>query len=124
MIVTILLPWPDRALSPNARGHWSQKSRAAASARKGAMARALERVTPDDRMLFRAFKPPLRATLTFHPKDKRRRDLDNLLAACKPAMDGVAQALGFDDSRIRCTVMQFGHAVKGGAVNLMLETII
>jgi crossover junction endodeoxyribonuclease RusA len=33
------------------------------------------------------------------PKDKRHRDYDNLLAASKSMLDGIAHALGVDDSR-------------------------
>lgn len=42
---------------------------------------------------------PLR--LTFFAPNKIRRDLDNLLAAMKPSLDGMAQALGVDDSLFR-----------------------
>lgn len=41
---------------------------------------------------------PLPLRLTFFAPDKRKRDLDNLLAAMKPSLDGMAQALGVDDS--------------------------
>lgn len=35
--------------------------------------------------------------LTFEMPDKRKRDIDNCLAASKSALDGVAEALGVDD---------------------------
>ena len=38
-------------------------------------------------------------TLTFHAADKRRRDIDNLLSACKAYIDGlVAAGVIVDDS--------------------------
>ena len=37
--------------------------------------------------------------IVFMPKDKRHRDFDNLLAASKSALDGIALALGIDDRR-------------------------
>jgi crossover junction endodeoxyribonuclease RusA len=37
--------------------------------------------------------------LTFVPPDKRRRDADNMLAAMKSGLDGLADALGVDDSQ-------------------------
>jgi crossover junction endodeoxyribonuclease RusA len=36
-------------------------------------------------------------TLTYEMDDKRHRDADNLLAASKAGIDGMAQALGVDD---------------------------
>lgn len=43
-------------------------------------------------------KGPLSVSLTFHPPDARRRDLDNCLASCKAQIDGIADALGVNDS--------------------------
>ena len=37
--------------------------------------------------------------LAFYPPDRRRRDKDNLVACMKAAIDGLADALGVDDSR-------------------------
>lgn len=37
-------------------------------------------------------------SIMFHTPDKRKRDLDNMLTAMKNALDGVALALGVDDS--------------------------
>lgn len=42
---------------------------------------------------------PIHVTLTFYPPDKRRRDLDGCISACKAYLDGLADALGVDDSR-------------------------
>ena len=39
--------------------------------------------------------------ITFFTPDARKRDLDNLLAAMKPALDGMAQAIGVDDALFR-----------------------
>lgn len=39
--------------------------------------------------------------LTFVPPDRRKRDDDNMIAAFKPGRDGMADALGVDDSRFR-----------------------
>ena len=36
-------------------------------------------------------------TINYVQKDNRHRDLDNLLAASKASIDGIAQALGIDD---------------------------
>jgi Holliday junction resolvase RusA-like endonuclease len=43
----------------------------------------------------------LKVHLTFRPNDRRRRDVDNLIAMHKGALDGIADALGIDDSQFR-----------------------
>lgn len=58
-------------------------------------------------------------SLTFCPPDNRRRDLDNLLAACKPGIDGLAMALGIDDARFEYT-LRWGDKTEGGAVNVAI----
>lgn len=40
-------------------------------------------------------------SLLYLTPDKRHRDLDNLLAASKSTLDGMARALGVDDKRFR-----------------------
>lgn len=40
-------------------------------------------------------------SLVYMAPDKRHRDLDNLLAASKSIIDGMAMALGVDDSRFK-----------------------
>lgn len=40
-------------------------------------------------------------SLVYIQRDKRHRDLDNLLAASKHILDGMAQALGIDDKRFK-----------------------
>ena len=42
-----------------------------------------------------------RIEMMFHPADKRRRDVSNLHAAMKAALDGIAEAMGIDDSHFR-----------------------
>ena len=51
-------------------------------------------------------------SLIFVQDDKRHRDLDNLLAASKSLLDGVAHALGIDDKNFEpITIMrQYGTA--------------
>lgn len=44
--------------------------------------------------------------ITFHPPDARRRDLDNMLSAIKYGLDGVALAMGCDDSEWAITIVR------------------
>lgn len=48
-------------------------------------------------------KEPLR--ITFYAPDRRRRDVDGMHGAIKHHLDGIAQALGVDDSIFRPVVI-------------------
>lgn len=83
--LVITLPLPRKALSPNARGHWSSKARAVKAYRTLAWAESL------------AHDPAPRwaratAQASFFFMDARSRDGDNLLASLKSAFDGLADA--------------------------------
>lgn len=54
--------------------------------------------------------------LDFYPPDKRRRDVDNLLASLKSALDGICDAWGIDDSRFRMIILRMEAPIKGGKV--------
>lgn len=51
----------------------------------------------------------------FHPPDKRRRDLDNMLASIKAGVDGIADALGVDDQRFGFWLSREAP-IKGGKI--------
>jgi crossover junction endodeoxyribonuclease RusA len=87
---TITLPLPSRNLSPNARVHWSKLANFKKQARRLAALEAF-----DQYMIGAPFKG---YRLDFYWPTKRRRDKDNATAMCKAYLDGVADALGQDDS--------------------------
>lgn len=94
-MITITLPWPSRILSPNSRGlHWGARAKAKKAARSDGRLLALA-------AMGRAARPqgPQKVAMTFHPPNARARDTDNMLAACKAALDGIADAIGVDDSQ-------------------------
>lgn len=101
----INLPWPHRDLSPNARVHWSKKSKQAKSARQMAWA---EMISFKD-------KGDVHLGFFFYPPDRRRRDLDNMFAMCKPYIDGIADAIKIDDEHYKMSLEKLEH-VKGGKV--------
>ncbi|MEW6460392.1 MAG: endodeoxyribonuclease RusA [Pseudomonadota bacterium] len=109
----VMLPWPVSALSPNARGHWSKRSRAAKAYRMQCFlfARKAGLVAPAGRILLQ---------LEFLPPTARRRDDDNLLASFKAGRDGLADALGIDDS-VFVSQVQIGTVHPGGAVRVTLS---
>jgi crossover junction endodeoxyribonuclease RusA len=92
--VSFSLPFPPVELSPNSRKHWAVMARAKkvyrASSRLYCFQALKGRKVQADRVV---------VTLVFYPPDKRRRDKDNLLARMKAGIDGIADAVGIDDSR-------------------------
>ena len=65
-------------------------------------------------------KGRLIVTLDFRPPVRRGRDEDNLIASMKAGLDGLAQALGVDDSRFNLTI-RHGPVIPGGAVHVTIE---
>jgi crossover junction endodeoxyribonuclease RusA len=91
-MMTVILGWPSRALSPNARTHWAMLARAKKAARvEGCVETRLAGNL--------AGASSVRIQVTFIPPNARRRDIDNLIASIKPHLDGIADAIGIDDSR-------------------------
>ena len=117
----IELPWPDPKLNPNrSKGaHWSAGAALRKKARndatwltKGAM---LQLMIEGAAFPVWEFEP-IALSITFEQPDKRHRDRDNLLAALKPSLDGVADAMGIDDSRFDPITIRRAYGNKPGRV--------
>lgn len=104
------LSWPAKELNPNSRAHWATRAKAAKAYRREAWAEAWKAYTP-----FCLLDKAVTLSLTFEPPDKRRRDLDNMLASIKPAIDGIADAIGIDDQHFSLRIRR-GEPTKGGRV--------
>ena len=109
------LRWPDSALMPNRKNgrHWTTVHVIKGQAMTEARALTLQAMQKSK------WVPPsgkLPITITFCQPDKRRRDLDNLLASIKPHCDGISQALGIDDQYFEPITLNRGEVVKGGRV--------
>lgn len=90
----MVLSWPARACQPNSSVHPHTRSAARRAQRaQAAAAGLLARDLPADAVLH--------AELLFVPPDRRRRDLDNLIASMKGALDGVFDEQGRDDRELR-----------------------
>lgn len=112
----LILPWPSRQLHPNARVHWSRKARVTKAARQQAF--ALARCAGWQLLQLPAGR--LHLWIDFYPPDRRRRDDDGLLASMKAARDGIADALGIDDSRFISHPYVRDEVRKGGEVRIRI----
>lgn len=113
----LTIPWPARNLHPNARVHWAVLAKAKKQARSmGFMyARAAGWIgAPIPK------EGPIQVWIDGYPKDRRRRDADGLLSALKPWLDGIADALGVDDSRFKPHPDIKTEIRKGGQVHIRL----
>ena len=112
-----MLPWPPRELSPNARVPWRAHARMVQVFRERCYWATYDQIALGSRLP----DGPLRLSVTGFPPDFRRRDLDNLAASLKAAIDGVFQFFEADDSRIESLlVRKFGPPCQRGAVLFVL----
>lgn len=65
----------------------------------------------------------IRVTLIYLMPDKRQRDVDNLLAASKAGLDGVAEALGVNDSQFQPISVYRFPGEKPGLLIVQLEKL-
>lgn len=118
----ILLPWPPKPLWQNRRCHWAQKARTVAQARKDAFYASLEAGLK---------RMPTGEGWTHHlsfdfcPPDRRKRDLQNMPATQKAAIDGIADALKVDDATFKVRwPEEFGTvADNGGSVLVVVRAV-
>lgn len=115
----IVLPWPDKRLSPNARLHWKPKSEVVKRARWDAAYAALEAAGGSLREFRRTWADEGRIPVKFrfYAPDRRPRDDDNVIAMLKAARDGIADALGVNDRRFQSTY-EFADPEKPGRVEV------
>lgn len=106
------LPWPSRQLSPNARHHWAT----AAKAKKAYRARCRAIGQQAGLGTLAGSAEAVAVHLDFFPPDRRARDWDNLVASMKSGLDGLADAMGVDDSKWRLGFEVWDEPVKEGRV--------
>ena len=116
-MIELILPWPDSRLNPNrSKGtHWGGTSALRQSARTEAWALTKQAA--------RGYVVPageIALTVIFVQPDKRRRDIDNLMASQKNANDGIADALGIDDQRFNPIIIRREYGSKPGCVRITI----
>lgn len=120
MTITITLPFPNGKLSPNrSKGmHWGATSAIKSSQFADAYMLTHEAVQAITMEEWIPLVGQIPLTVTFCEPDKRLRDLDNLLAAAKSAIDGIATALKVNDKHFHPITIKRGAAVKGGSMTV------
>ena len=110
----IELPWPSSALSPNARVHYHKRNRVFQEHKGWArLATMAARPTAPETGV-------IRVIVTAHPAGRWRMDRDNFLTRIKSYLDGVAVALGVDDSRFNPSI-EWGEPVRFGKVLIAID---
>ena len=112
-MITILLPWPPKELSPNGRKHWAEVAKIKGKYKISCGLCLL----PYRHMI----KGKLPVSITFCPPDNRRRDLDNMIASFKAGQDEIARVVGIDDYLFRPAV-KVGEPVRHGIVIVEFES--
>jgi len=116
MSIPIILPFPDKRLSPNARMNRF----------------ALNTVKQEARLIgFLAAKQSglilpnanLQAFIKINPPDSRWRDDDNILASLKGHRDGIFDALGINDKMVKLSTHGMGKIIKGGQITIWYEVL-
>jgi len=108
----IELPFPPSSLSGHNKGHWRNSSAIVAKHRAWAKA-ATQAARPEI-----PATGDIRVVTTFYPGD-RRGDRINFPNRMKPYFDGIAEALGVNDSRF-VPAYHFAEPVKNGRVVIVI----
>lgn len=98
--VEVILPFPPKELSPNARLHWREKAKHVREYKEACYFEALAIREKGQRHGVRfPLAAPVAMKVWFVVADERRRDWDNLIGSFKAGVDGlVAAGLITDDS--------------------------
>lgn len=116
MELELVLPWPSKDLSPNARIHWARRATAAKAARHEAYLLAVAAGWPS----LKFAEGRIHLWIDFFPPTRRMPDDDNMLARCKGYRDGIADALGVDDRVFVSHPFVRNEPRKGGEVHIRI----
>ena len=111
----ISLSFPASELMPNRKNGRSHHASNAAKIKARNDAYWLTKADPAH-IRFNDSEAAIPVSIVYCPPDKRRRDLDNLLAASKATLDGIANAMAVDDTRFRPILIDVGAIGKPGCM--------
>lgn len=120
-MIQIIVPFPDSCLLPNRKNgqHWRVTQSAKLEAHEAGKIAALQAAFGLEPL------PPrnVDVTIVFTPPDHRKRDVDGMLSALKPTLDGIAEGLGVDDSRFNPVHLHRGEPINGGRVTVIIDDL-
>lgn len=120
-MITIVVPFPDPVLFPNRRigQPWQVTHPAKVEAKEAGRIAALQAAFGMEPL------PPrnVDVTIVFTPPDRRKRDVDGMLSALKPTLDGIALGLDIDDSRFNPIHIHRGEPMTGGKVTVIIDDL-
>lgn len=123
MTITFSLPWPNKALSPNSRIDRRSSTKIRQAARDLGFYAAKEALQKNGFPSYLHGVAGIVVIYSFHAPNMHRYDLDNALSRLKAANDGIALALGVDDSDWNAVTLRRGQPVVGGRVDVEIEAI-
>lgn len=114
----IILPWPNKALSPNARVHWATKAKFAKGHRFIGFLATFS--AGYDKSTFADYEGRIHLWIDYYAKTRNYPDTDNCLSASKSLIDGIADALGVNDRRFVPHPFVRDETFKGGKITIKL----
>ncbi len=116
--IVVIVPWPHIYLSPNSRINWQAKSQI--SKRHRFNAKFLTLATVGCGNLAHPIDDYIEVQMIAHPRDKRKRDEDNIIASMKSSLDGIADALGVNDASFHFKELEFAETKRPPDIEVWL----
>ena len=116
--LVVVVPWPHRYLSPNSRVIWQTKYQVSRRARLTSRLLTLERMGCGNKAY--PIDDYIEVQLVAHPRDKRKRDEDNIIASMKATLDGIADALGVNDASFHFRELQMAETKRPPEIEVWL----
>lgn len=115
----IVLDWPAAELFPNRSNgkHWGSRQPFKIAARSAAYC-AADGLNIGDTSIDHAI------AIFISPPDNRRRDVDGILSALKPSLDGIAKALHIDDQHFNPIHVERLEPIEGGRIVVIINDSI
>lgn len=107
----IIFPWFPKELNPNSTCYFRKKAKIKATYRAEGF-----RITTEALQTQTVDKSAKELHFTFYKPDNRHRDADNMLAAMKSGIDGMADALGINDKQFKTITIHVADQIGGYVV--------
>ena len=108
----VTFPWYPKELNPNWSGHWSTKAKQKAIYKDACYWLTKEAKVPSSSYT--------ELHLVFYKPNRRKMDIDNMLASMKSGIDGMCLAIGIDDNCFTKIVIEV-HEDIGGFVKVEVK---